>query len=85
MFNNIFIVTPKKSTVDDENEESSYITDPNKENNVLKDRIKKKVTFEDLEKDGITVHEDEIRKLQSKIDYLTEENQSLKLKLNEKK
>lgn len=70
---------------DDENEESSYIVDPNKENKILKDRLKKKVTFEDLENEGVSVDEHEFKKIQTRCDILTQENQNLKYQLQQKK
>jgi hypothetical protein len=64
----------------DENEESSYLHSSNKENKSLK----KKVKFDDLESMGVTVQENEFKKLEDNVKSLTDENEKLKLQLNEK-
>lgn len=46
--------------------------------------MKKKVKFEDLEAVGDSVQEHEFKKLEDKVKLLTEENEKLKLRLNEK-
>jgi cell shape-determining protein MreC len=63
----------------DENEESSYLHSSNKENKLFK----KKVTFDDLESMGVTVQENEFKKLEDNVKSLTVENKKLKLQLNE--
>ena len=66
--NILIIALQKAQSVNDENEESSYIQTSNKEVKVLKMKnFKKKVTFEDLEVDGISISEAEMKKLEQQV------------------